>query len=62
MKTTNGYDFWQSSKRCSTCEDLRGLDRHSDKGGSRVATERRSAISGVAGSTRKFLAVVRRVL
>lgn len=21
MKTTNGYDFWQSSKRCSTCED-----------------------------------------
>jgi len=62
MKTTNRYDFRQSSKRCSTCEDLRGLDRHSDKGGSRVATERRPGISGVAGSTRKFLAVVRRVL
>jgi hypothetical protein len=62
MKTPNRYDFRQSSKRCSTCEDLRGLDRQSDNGGSKVATERRPAISGLAGSTRKSLAVVRRVL
>ena len=39
-----------------------GLDRHSDNGGSKVATERTPAISGLAGSTRKFLAVVRRAL
>ena len=39
-----------------------GLDRHSDNGGSRVATERTPAISRLAGSTRKFLAVVRRAL
>jgi hypothetical protein len=25
MKSTNGYDFWLSSKPCSTCEDLRRL-------------------------------------
>jgi hypothetical protein len=62
MKTTNGYDFRLSSKRCLTCEDLPGLDRHSGNGGSKVATERRPAIAGLAGSTRKFLAVVRRVL
>ena len=62
MKTTNRYDFRLSSKRCSTCEDLRGLDCHSDNGGSKVAPERPPAISGLAGSTRKFLAVVRRVL
>ena len=61
MKTTNRYDFRLSSKRCS-CEDLRGLDRHSDNGGSKVATERRPAISGLAGPSRKFPAVVRRVL
>ena len=39
-----------------------GLDRHSDNGGSKVATERTPAISGLAGSTRKFLAVLRRAL
>jgi hypothetical protein len=37
-----------------------GLDRHSDNGGSKVATERTPAIYGLAGSARKFLAVVRR--
>jgi hypothetical protein len=39
-----------------------GLDRHSDNGGSKVATERTPAISGLAGPTRRFLAVVRRAL
>jgi hypothetical protein len=39
-----------------------GLNRHSDNGGSNVATERTPAISRLAGSTREFLAVVRRVL
>jgi hypothetical protein len=39
-----------------------GLDRHSDNGGSKVATERTPAISGLAGFTRKFLAVVKRAL
>jgi hypothetical protein len=39
-----------------------GLDRHSDHSGSKVATERPPAISGLAGSNRKFLAVVRRAL
>jgi hypothetical protein len=39
-----------------------GLDRHADNGGSKVATERPPAISGLAGSTRKFPAVVRRAL
>jgi hypothetical protein len=39
-----------------------GLDRHSDNGGSKVATERTPAISGLIGSTRKFLVVVRRAL
>jgi hypothetical protein len=39
-----------------------GLDRHSDNVGSKVATERPPAISGLAGSTREFLAVVRRAL
>ncbi len=37
-----------------------GLDRHSDNGGLKVASERTSAIPGLAGSARKFLAVVRR--
>src|SRR3984893_1596657 len=35
-----------------------GLDRHSDNGGSKVATERTSAISGLIGSSPNFLAVV----
>ncbi len=39
-----------------------GLDRHSDDVGSKVATERLPAISGLAGSTHKFLAVARRAL
>jgi hypothetical protein len=39
-----------------------GLDRQSDNGGSKVATERTPAISGLIGSTRKFLAVTRRAL
>jgi len=39
-----------------------GLDRHWDNGGSKVATERTPVISGLTGSTRKFLAVVRRAL
>jgi hypothetical protein len=39
-----------------------GLDRHSDNGGSKVATKKHPAISGLAGSTRKFLTVVRRAL
>jgi hypothetical protein len=39
-----------------------GLDRHPENGGSKVATERTPAISGLAGSTRNFLAVDRRAL
>ena len=39
-----------------------GLDRHSDNGGSKVVMERTPPISGLIGSTRKFLAVVRRAL
>jgi hypothetical protein len=39
-----------------------GLDRHSDNGGSKVAIEIIPAISGLAGITGKFLAVVRRAL
>ena len=39
-----------------------GLDRHSDDVGKNVATQRSTAISGLAGSTRKFLAVVRGTL
>jgi hypothetical protein len=39
-----------------------GLDRRSDNDGSKVATERPPVISGLAGSTRKFLVVVRRAL
>ena len=39
-----------------------GLDRHSDNGGSKVATERAPAISGLAGFARKFLAEVRTAL
>ena len=39
-----------------------GRDRHSDNGGSKVTTERTLAISGLAGSTRKFVAVDRRTL
>jgi hypothetical protein len=39
-----------------------GLDRHSDNGGSKVASARTPAISGLAGSTRGLLAVVGRVL
>jgi hypothetical protein len=35
-----------------------GLDRHSDKGGSKVATERTRAISGLTGSPPNFLGVV----
>jgi hypothetical protein len=38
------------------------LDRHSDHGGSKVATERTPAVSGHVGSTGNFLAVVRRAL
>ena len=62
MKTTNRCDFRLSSKRCQSCEDLRGLDRHSGHGASKVAIDRRAATSRLAGSTHKFLAVVRRVL
>jgi len=39
-----------------------GLDRHSDDVGAKGAIERPPAISGLAGSNRKFLAVVRRAL
>jgi hypothetical protein len=39
-----------------------GLDRHSDNGGSEVATERTPAISGLIGSSPNFLSVVRRAL
>jgi hypothetical protein len=39
-----------------------GLSRPSDTGWARVATERSPAISGLAGSTRKFLAAVWRAL
>jgi hypothetical protein len=39
-----------------------GLDRHSDNGGAKIAAERPAAISGLAGSARKFLAAVRRAL
>ena len=39
-----------------------GLDRHPENGGSKVATERTPAISGLAGSTRNFLAVDRRLV
>jgi hypothetical protein len=39
-----------------------GLDRRSDDVGSKVATERPPAISGLAGSTRKFLTIVGRAL
>ena len=35
-----------------------GLVRHSDNGGSKVATERTPAISGLIGSSANFLAVV----
>jgi hypothetical protein len=38
------------------------LDGHSDNGGSKVATERTPAISGLIGSTRNFLAADRRAL
>jgi hypothetical protein len=38
-----------------------GLDRHSDDVGSKVAIARSRAISGLAGFTRRFLAVGRRV-
>ena len=38
------------------------LDRHSDDVGMNLATERSTAMSGLAGSTQTFLAVVRRVL
>jgi hypothetical protein len=39
-----------------------GRDRHSDNVGSKVAMERPPVISGLAGPTGKFLAVVRRAL
>jgi len=39
-----------------------GLDRRSDNGGSKVATERTQAISGPAEFTREFLAAARRAL
>ena len=39
-----------------------GLDRHSDHSGSKVATERPPAISGLARSIRNFLTVVRGIL
>jgi hypothetical protein len=35
-----------------------GLDRHSDQGGSKVATERTWALSGLAGFPPNFLGVV----
>ena len=34
-----------------------GLDRHSDNGGTKVATERIPAISGLIGSSPNFLAL-----
>jgi hypothetical protein len=42
--------------------DRAGLDRHSDNGGSKVATKTHPAISGPAGSTRSFLTGVRSAL
>ena len=39
-----------------------GLDRHSDNSGSKVVMERTPASSGLIGSTRKVLAVVRGTL
>src|SRR5277367_1675619 len=35
-----------------------GLDRHSDNGGSKVATERTLAIAGLIGASPNFVAVV----
>jgi hypothetical protein len=35
-----------------------GLDRHSDNGGAKVATERTPAISGLIGPSPNFLALV----
>jgi hypothetical protein len=39
-----------------------GLDRHLDDVGSKAATERGPALNGLAGSTRKFLTVVKESL
>jgi len=39
-----------------------GMDHHSDNAGSKVATERTPAISGLIGSSPNSLAVVRRAL
>ena len=39
-----------------------GLDRHLDNAGPKVVIDRTPAIFGLIGSTRKFLAVVRRAL
>jgi hypothetical protein len=39
-----------------------GLDCHLDNAGSKVATERTPAISGLIGFSPNFLAVVRRAL
>ncbi len=54
----------QKEARTSKMHDTNrgGSDRHSDHGGSRVTTERAPATSGLAGSIRKFLAIVRRAL
>jgi hypothetical protein len=50
----------RTSKMFSANRD--GPDRHSDDVKKKVATERSMAISGPAGSTRKFLAAVRGTL
>jgi hypothetical protein len=57
---TKGWKEGRTSKMHDT--NRGGLDRHSVNGGSKVATERTPQISDLAGSTRKFLAVVRRAL
>ena len=57
---SKGYKEVRKSKMHDT--NRGGLDRHSDNGGSKVATERPSAIFGLAGLTCKFPAVVRRAL
>ncbi len=57
---SKGQQEWRTSKMHDT--NRGGLDRHSDNGGSKVATERTSAISGRIGSSPNFLAVVRRAL
>jgi hypothetical protein len=57
---SEGWRGGRTSKMLNTNRD--GRNRNLDDLGSKVATQRPPAISGFAGSTRKFLAVVRRAL